>query len=128
MIDGSFSILNPLFMVYHSYIDYMLELKIRLINEDQEKVGYNSFKEFTDYRFNYIQNNKRLVHNNDLETLLQVFHWQNNLSNFYEYPLIEWIDTKEIVSFDEAKEEGNLFGFTKTFEQNENYQSCSSYG
>lgn len=34
MNDGAFSILNPLFILYHGYVDYMLELKIRLVNED----------------------------------------------------------------------------------------------
>ena len=33
MNNNDFSIINPLFFVYHSYIDYMLELKIRMIRE-----------------------------------------------------------------------------------------------
>ena len=34
MNHGSFSVLNPIFYVYHSFIDYMLELKIRMIEEE----------------------------------------------------------------------------------------------
>ena len=36
MNNNDFSVLNPLFYVYHSFIDYMLELKIRMIQEDYE--------------------------------------------------------------------------------------------
>ena len=34
MNNNDFSVLNPIFYVYHSFIDYMLELKIRMIKED----------------------------------------------------------------------------------------------
>ena len=66
MRDGSFSIINPLFIVYHSYIDYMLELKIRLVNEDQNKEAYQSLKRFTSQPFT----NKYRRHNEDVRTIL----------------------------------------------------------
>ena len=31
MKDNSFSVLNPVFYLYHATIDYMLELKLRLV-------------------------------------------------------------------------------------------------
>ena len=34
MYDGSFSVLNPLFFIYHTMIDFMLEIKIRMIENN----------------------------------------------------------------------------------------------
>ena len=34
MNNNDFSVLNPLFFVFHAHIDYMIELKIRMIRED----------------------------------------------------------------------------------------------
>lgn len=113
-------------MVYHSYIDYMLEVQVRRANEDPTKEAYNSMINFTELAFNYNENNKRFAHNNDLETLLQVFHWQNNLQSFDEYPLMEWIDTESIISFNEARKEG--IKFTTNYQENVNFQSCKTYG
>lgn len=39
MKDPTFSILNPVFYLYHATIDYMLELKLRLVQEDIDMCG-----------------------------------------------------------------------------------------
>ena len=46
MRNPSFSLLNPLFFVYHAYIDYILELRIRMITSmDKAYESVNSFFE-----------------------------------------------------------------------------------
>lgn len=51
MTDAAFSILNPLFMVYHSYVDYMLELKIRIANQDKKGEALESLQYFMNWNY-----------------------------------------------------------------------------
>lgn len=81
-------------MVYHSYIDFMLEVQIRRANEDLSKAAYNSMVAFTETEFNLNENEKRITRTDEVKTLLQAFTISNHLSTFYEYPLLEWLDTK----------------------------------
>ena len=52
MNNNDFSITNPLFFVYHAHIDYMIELKIRMIRDDYRfpKSSHNLVKEEADTR------------------------------------------------------------------------------
>lgn len=52
MSDSQLSITNPLFFLYHSWIDYQLEVKIRMIRTDPKasKSEYLYAKSFLDTR------------------------------------------------------------------------------
>ena len=47
--DSNFSIMSPMFMLYHGFIEYMNEQYLRLIEKyDENKSAYKSLKIFLD--------------------------------------------------------------------------------
>lgn len=51
MSDSQLSITNPIFFLFHSWIDYQLEVKIRMIRTStNNKSEYNYAKTFLDNR------------------------------------------------------------------------------
>lgn len=61
MSDAHLSPSNPIFFAYHSFIDIMLEIKVKLINNDEDpsdkknaaQFAYMSVSNFMDQKFTY---------------------------------------------------------------------------
>ena len=86
MTDGAFSLLNPLFFVYHAYIDYILELRIRMITSMDK--AYESVNSFFEKKFTWRINQRRGARNEDVRTILKIFTDDGIMNNFGDYPLL----------------------------------------
>ena len=78
MWDGSFSIMTPLFFVYHAFIDYLLELRIRMAGSR----AYESVQNFCDTNFTWRINRDRIARNDEVRTILNIFGQDGIMNDF----------------------------------------------
>jgi hypothetical protein len=84
MSDSQLSITNPIFFLYHSWIDFELELKIRMIrNSTNSKTEYNYAKTYLDNRIkpssilDQVSGPGQIRYGN-----YNIFEWANPLTRF----------------------------------------------
>jgi hypothetical protein len=86
MSDSQISITNPIFFLYHAWIDYQLEVKIRMIRTSptSNKAEYSYTKSFLDTRIKPFSVLDQVSGPTQLKYgEYYIFEWSNPLTRFY---------------------------------------------